>query len=54
VNDPNQISLADLRRFIGRLETVTDLVAASSIVKLTATPGVENPAKVAGGPIPSG
>ncbi len=54
MNDQNQMPLSDLRQFIGRTETATDVVTASSIAKLAATLGVENPAITAGDPIPRG
>jgi 3-methylfumaryl-CoA hydratase len=47
-------SLENLKRYIGRSETATDVVIESAIARLAATLGVAKPATAAGDPIPPG
>ena len=46
--------LQNLKRYIGRSETATDVVTGSAMVKIAATLGAENPASAKGDPIPPG
>jgi len=47
-------SLESFKRYIGKSETATDVVTASTLVKFAATLGLENPPLEKGAPIPPG
>src|SRR5215467_1665684 len=47
-------SLESFKRYIGKSETSTDVVTASTLVKFAATLGLENPPLEKGAPIPPG
>jgi 3-methylfumaryl-CoA hydratase len=47
-------SLESFKSYIGKSETATDIVTASTMVKFAATLGLENPALEKGAPLPPG
>ena len=47
-------SLETFKSYIGKSETATDVVTASTMVKFAATLGLENPPLEKGSPIPPG